>query len=160
MSKITGFYKDGVDKAWYDSSNVVYSECIDNENDFKTLFITFKGGKTYKYSKVDVNDYLLFREDSSQGKCFNRIIKKYECEQVEPKDEALLIEELETLLHPANEWQVQYTVYENSMTLTFVNNLDASKTFSFTELLEKDKKKNIVDAMEKLNFKKIEISHE
>ena len=76
MSKLYSYYSDDVDKAWYDSSNILYSECIDNDNDLKTLKVVFKNGTEYQYDKVDVRDYLLFRESDSQGKTFNRLIKE------------------------------------------------------------------------------------
>lgn len=74
-----------VDMAWYDSSNIVYSECDDNVNDFKTLRIVFKTGDMYEYKQVDVNDYLMFMAgglDGSNGKAFYKYIRpKYEVEK-------------------------------------------------------------------------------
>lgn len=84
MSKIINYYNNNLDKCWYNSSNVLYSECDDNENELKTLRVVFKNGKTYEYKNVNVNDYLLFREDISQGKALNRIIKKYDCNLISP----------------------------------------------------------------------------
>lgn len=78
MSAILEQYKDRVDRVWYDSSNVVYSECYDYENSLKDLKIVFKEGRTYLYKEVDVNDYVLFKRDLSQGKALNKyIVKKY-----------------------------------------------------------------------------------
>lgn len=74
MSVILNVYKDNVDYTWYDSSNVLYSECYDKDNDLKDLKIVFKGGRTYLYEKIDVNDYLMFRNDLSQGKALNKFI--------------------------------------------------------------------------------------
>lgn len=76
MSKLFSYYSDNVDHAWYDSSNVVYSECIDNKDDLKTLKVVFSNGTQYEYSGISVNDYLLFREASSQGQTLNRLIKQ------------------------------------------------------------------------------------
>lgn len=67
-----------IDRAWYNSSNVLYSECEDKENDYKTLIVVFKGGAAYKYTNVDVNDYLMFMAgglDGSNGKALNKFIK-------------------------------------------------------------------------------------
>ena len=67
-----------LDRIWYDSSNIVYSECYDNENDLKDLKIVFKKGGTYVYHKVDVNDYVMFAHgglDGSNGKALNKFIK-------------------------------------------------------------------------------------
>ena len=100
MSKILNIYENKVDKSWYDSSNILYSECDDNTNELKTLRITFKGGRTYEYKGVNVNDYLMFRDNASQGQCFNTLIKKYECEKIENRDVDALMEELELLRTP------------------------------------------------------------
>ena len=91
------------DKVWYESSNVVYSEFVENENDNNgQLYVTFKNGATYHYKDVDmVTDYILFKSggiDNSQGKTLNKQIKgKYEYERVSDKDVKLLQEELENL---------------------------------------------------------------
>ena len=76
MSKLFSYYSDKVDHAWYDSSNVVYSECIDNEDALKTLKIVFSNGTQYQYEGISVNDYLLFREAQSQGQTLNKLIKQ------------------------------------------------------------------------------------
>ena len=96
MSKIFGFYANDVDKVWYDSSNIKYSECIDHDNKMKTLKVVFKNGTQYKYDDVDVNHYLLFREDLSQGKALNKYIKGngYEYEKLDDANLAKLDEEL------------------------------------------------------------------
>ena len=101
MSKIFGFYAkndDGIDtdKAWFDSSNVKYAECLDNDNELKTLKVVFNNGGTYQYNKVKVQDYLLFREDVSQGKAINKYIKanKYEYVKLEDTDLDKLTDEL------------------------------------------------------------------
>ena len=73
-------YNEGekVDRAWFSSSNVLYSECDDKYNDLKTLRVTFKNGSTYEYDLVDVNDYVMFLHggtDGSNGKALNTFIK-------------------------------------------------------------------------------------
>lgn len=102
MSKIKCVYENGIDKVWYDSTNVIYSECDDVLNSLKTLKLTFKDGRTYVYKEVDVNDYLLFRESQSQGKAFFRYIKKYECERVDNSDLNKIKLELEKILDNEN----------------------------------------------------------
>lgn len=72
-------YIDSRDCTWYDSSNIVYSECLDSDSDVKSLRIVFKQGRTYLYKDVAVEDYILFRNAESNGKAFNQYIKKYEC---------------------------------------------------------------------------------
>ena len=100
MSKIFGFYskksETDVEKMWYQSSNIKYSECIDHDNDLKTLKVVFNNGTQYKYKKVDVQNYLLFRDASSQGKALNEYIKPkgYEYEKMENADLATLDGEL------------------------------------------------------------------
>ena len=80
MAKKFSVYCNGVDKTWYDSSNVIYTECIDHDNKPKTLKVVFSNGTQYEYKDVDVRDYVVFKNDSSQGKALNRLIKekKYE----------------------------------------------------------------------------------
>ena len=97
MSKIYNLYENEVDKTWYDSSNVIYSECDDVQDGLKVLRVTFKNGRTYKYSDVNVNDYLLFRESLSQGKALNKYIKQYANERVSDLDVEGLMEELKKL---------------------------------------------------------------
>ena len=97
MAKIFNYYTNNVDKTWYDSSNVKYSECIDHDNELKTLKIVFNNGTQYQYNEVNVNKYLLFREDLSQGKALNKYIKGegYEYEKLENADMENLQKELE-----------------------------------------------------------------
>lgn len=96
MSKIFNVYCNGIDKAWYKSSNIVYTECVDNENKPKTLKVVFSNGTQYQYNDVNVNDYLLLREDASQGKALNRLIKekKYEYQKLENADLEAINDEL------------------------------------------------------------------
>ena len=86
--------KDGVDsdKTWYDSSNIVYSECLDYDGTLKTLLVVFKNGTQYEYNDVPVQDYLFFRDSQSQGKALNEYIKNknYPYKKIEDMD----IEEL------------------------------------------------------------------
>lgn len=95
MAKLFSYYKDNVDRAWYESSNVVYSECVDKEGELKTLRVVFKNGAQYEYKDVDVNQYLLFREASSQGKALNQFIKQYEFTKLENADLEALEKEYE-----------------------------------------------------------------
>ena len=99
MAKKFSFYENGdpsVERCWYDSSNVIYSECIDYENKPKTLKIVFSNGTQYQYNDVNVNDYIVFKNDISQGKALNRLIKekKYEYVKLENADLNAIEEEL------------------------------------------------------------------
>lgn len=97
VSKILNVYADKVDKVWYKSSNIKYSECIDNEDDFKTLKVVFTNGTQYQYEKVPVTDYIMFRESDSQGKALNKIIKTggYEYKKLDNADLDAIDNELE-----------------------------------------------------------------
>lgn len=94
MSKIYNVYENKLDRTWYQSSNILYSECDDKENELKTLRIVFKNGRTYEYYNLDVNDYMLFRENSSQGQAFNKYILKYETKRIDDTN----IDELNKML--------------------------------------------------------------
>lgn len=95
------YYQNSMtDKVWYDSSNIVYSEFVDDGNGKGQLYVTFKNGTTYWYKNVDLaNDYILFKHggtnpDMSNGKALNQFIKpKYEYERVSDKDTGILMEE-------------------------------------------------------------------
>lgn len=98
---ITSFYDEDskTDKAWFESSNVFYSEFIEDNNENKgDLLITFNNGSTYKYKDVLIApDYLLFKFgdiEGSHGKALNKIIKpKYEFERMDNKNISDLITE-------------------------------------------------------------------
>lgn len=85
-----------IDKVWYNSTDILYSECLDKENEFKQLKVIFKGGGTYLYKDVDVNDYLFFKVgglNGSVGKTLNERIKpKYEFEKLDTSDTELINE--------------------------------------------------------------------
>lgn len=80
----------GLDRAWYDSSNIKYTECDDNPDDFKTLRVVFKKGTCYEYRDVNVYDYLMFMHGEltgSNGKAFHKCIRqKYEGKRLEDRD--------------------------------------------------------------------------
>ena len=96
MSKKFSYYANDIDHAWYDSSNVIYSECIDHDERLKTLKVVFANGTQYQYDDVPVQDYLLFRESQSQGQALNRLIKggKYKYQKLDNVDLDLLNEDL------------------------------------------------------------------
>ncbi len=91
-----------LDRVWYDSTNVFYSECEDIVDDYKILRVVFNNGATYEYKNVDVNDYVMFVRgglDGSNGKALNKYIKpKCECERIEDLGKEKLTEELNRLL--------------------------------------------------------------
>ena len=121
MSKVFSFYSDDIDKSWYSSSTVKFSRCIDHDNALKTLFVVFKNGTCYKYSNVNVQDYLKFRESASQGKALNEFIKSkgYEYEKTDNVDIDKLDEELNFRLNDGI-----YVIYDNGL-LELKNNSDS-----------------------------------
>ena len=96
MSKIFNVYSNDIDRTWYQSSNIKFSECIDHDNQLKTLKVVFNNGTQYRYDNVDVRDYLLFRDAESQGKALNQHIKPkgYAYEKLEDVDLGTLEDEL------------------------------------------------------------------
>jgi hypothetical protein len=91
-----------LDRVWYNSTNVFYSECEDVVDDYKILRVVFNNGATYEYRNVDVNDYVMFVRgglDGSNGRALNKFIKpKCECERIEDLGKERLTEELNKLL--------------------------------------------------------------
>ena len=87
-----------IEKCWYDSSNLLFSEINDKEDALKAIKIVFKGGRTYSIKDVKINDYLLFRENVSQGTAYNKYLackttdgkSKYVIEKIENTDLSLL----------------------------------------------------------------------
>lgn len=80
-------YINGEDFTWYDSSNVIFSKCYDNNSVTKTLKIVFKNGRTYLYKDVSTDDYVAFKTASSNGSAINTyIIKKYQGARISDTD--------------------------------------------------------------------------
>lgn len=91
------YYIDNVkDKAWFDSSNVVYGECDESDTQYKTVRIVFKNGSTYEYKDVLVADWVSFKNADSQGKALNEYFKKngYEYKRIDNTDLEVLEKEL------------------------------------------------------------------
>ncbi len=135
MSKIFNLYtKDengnDIDRIWYKSSNVKYSECVDNDNALKTLRVVFNNGTQYQYEKVNVTKYLMFRDADSQGKALNQYIKSegYEYKKIEDSD----LDELEKELNFRMEGGI-FVIYKNG-TLIIKDNKDVDKYNKEVEL--------------------------
>ena len=91
--------EERVQKVWYDSSMLVYSEMKENEfENIGDLTVTFKNGATYTYLDVTFEDYMVFiggGTDASQGKTLNKIIKnKYQYKRIEDRNVQELINEM------------------------------------------------------------------
>lgn len=100
--KIFNFYSKNnsgidVDRTWFDSSNIKYSECLDYDNKLKTLNVVFNNGTQYEYTEVNAQDYLFFRDSPSQGKALNEYIKgkNYSYKKIENVDIETIKNELE-----------------------------------------------------------------
>ena len=137
MSKIFNVYNEerGLDKAWFESSNVKYAECDDKEGELKTVRVVFNNGSQYQYNNVNVYDYLKFREDNSQGKAFNKYLRKYEFEKLDFADLKKIDDELaEAIGGPS--WSV---VYKENEVLVLDDNeqLVCGITCNITEDLKK-----------------------
>ena len=160
MSKKFSYYaknKDGIDTeyCWYDSSNVVYTECLDPDNDFKTLKVVFSNGTQYEYKKVNSMDYLLLREDVSQGKALNRIIKgkKYEYEKLENADLDAINDEL---FFRSNDG-----IYiENGSEFFEIRNNKNESLFKLSKPLDKDYFDLVVDILKAVGKNVKEIEHD
>lgn len=116
---ITSIYNaDSVtEKAWYESSNIFYSEFIENRNNnYGDLYVTFMNGSTYKYKSVQITpDYIMFKHgglDGSHGKALNSHIKpKYEFEKMENKDIHSLTLEREEVIRQKHEEKYNRTYF-------------------------------------------------
>ena len=148
MSKIYNHYEKDLDRTWYDSSNVVYSECDDVTDGLKVLRVTFKNGRTYQYKNVDVNDYLLFRENESQGKALNKFIKQYAAERIEDKnvdDLKKTLDELMNITENDEEYFVEIDNEKNEFSVYYAGNL--LETFSLSDA-PKDMLSNLLKTIE------------
>ena len=134
MSKILKIYENEVERVWYDSSNVFYSECDDGDKSDKTVRVTFKDGRTYEYEDVNVFDYVAFRNADSQGKVLNSTLKQYKVQRIENKDITALSEELEGRLKPVDiedeKVESQYYVVINEDDFNILKDDNIVKTIS------------------------------
>lgn len=149
MGKIYKLYENKLERAWYDSSNIVYSECDDIENELKVVRITFKDGRTYRYEGVDVNDYLMFRESLSQGKGFNKYLKKYDGVKIDSLDVNVLNETLKMLMEE-DECKTFVEIFDDKLNVNINGNV--------TEILFEGNTKEVVMKLFELfniNFKNV-----
>ena len=53
--------KEHIQERWYDSTMIYYTKMVEDEfENIGDLYVTFKNGTTYKYSKVSFEDYMVF----------------------------------------------------------------------------------------------------
>ena len=124
MSIIYTKYMNSTDHTWYKSSNILYSECKDDNSEYKPLKITFKNGRTYKYNAVTVEDYIYFKMHESQGKAFNERIKKYEAVRLPDIDPEELNKKMEQMIADSKELEeinsnIVYQIQKNEETGEF-----------------------------------------
>lgn len=92
--------QDRIEKSFYDSSNLIYSELKDNKDDFKDLKVVFSDGRVYVYNKISSINYVLFKNALSQGKALFKYIATKECsyQKLDNVNVGLLEEEKKLLL--------------------------------------------------------------
>lgn len=120
-------YVNQEDHVWYDSSNIVYSKCYDTQSSkLKTLKIVFKTGSTYVYKDVDADDYIMFKMAESNGREFNKRIKKYNAVRIEDTNLEKLNELMESFKNEIKETDEQklgdlvYNIQVNEKTGEFI----------------------------------------
>ena len=94
---IFSYYIDNeMDRAWFDSSNIVYGECDESDTQYKTVRIVFKNGSQYQYEDVLVSDWVSFKRADSQGKALNEKFKKagYKYKRIEDANLDEIVKEL------------------------------------------------------------------
>lgn len=120
MSKIYENYSNNIQCCWYDSSNVIFSKCYDNDGDEKVVKIIFKNGRTYLYKGVNVYDYINFRDAQSNGSAFNKYMSKYTAVRIQDTDLDKLNELKEKFMNEEKELQ-QTEVGDLDYVIEFVN---------------------------------------
>jgi hypothetical protein len=106
-----------IEKCWYDSSNILYTEINDKQDALKEIKIIFKGGRTYMIKDVKINDYLLFRENISQGVAYNKYLAvkgRYVIEKVENTDLSQLEVEKQLLIEKQDQEKLKILTEQNN----------------------------------------------
>lgn len=125
MLKFSYYIDDVMDKAWFESSNIVYGECDESDTQYKTVRIVFKNGSTYQYENVLVADWVSFKNADSQGKALNEHFKKaaYKYSRIEDADLQAL--EDEYAFRTGNDFILKVDIENN--TLSLFDNKDVEK---------------------------------
>ena len=126
MLKFSYYIDDVKDRAWFDSSNILYGECYESDTQYKTVRIVFKNGSTYEYSDVLVADWVSFKNADSQGKALNEYFKKngYEYKRIDDSN----IENLEKELSNKQNYNIVLKV--NNGRLFIVDNVKDTELYS------------------------------
>lgn len=125
--------KKELERAWFDSSNLLYGECDDSsDGENKTVRLVFNNGAKYEYSAVHVLDWLKLRNAESNGKEFNVTFRKggYECKKLEDVNTDELKEEMEFRMNKGLFFiKGDYNVDEHLLTITDEEDTELCKTF-------------------------------
>ena len=87
--------KTNIVECLFKSSNILASEY--NETN-KKLTVTFNSGLKYEYYDVMHRDYIRFEISESQGSVFNKTMRKYKYQKLEPVDPKPILERLEVII--------------------------------------------------------------
>ena len=135
-----------VDEVWYESTNVIYSKYIEDENENKgDLYVVFREGKTYLYKDVSYMHYLYFKnaafKDGSSGKALNEyIIKQYAGKKV---DDTSIDEILKHLNEPDGK-DVTYFIHGDGEVDEFVFHGMYANTIDYVTELSSDARFSIM----------------
>jgi len=83
--------EDGVIECLIESTNILKTEYDEPKKEFT---VTFKAGTRYKYLDVLNRDYVRFEVSESQGSVFNKTMKKYSFEKLDPVEVSPLKERI------------------------------------------------------------------
>ena len=141
------YIEDKLDRAWFESSNIVYAECDESDSEFKTVRVVFKNGGQYQYNNVHVTDWITFKRAESQGKCLNERFKKTGIEY--KKLDNINVDELmdEYAFRSGNGLYIR--VEENR--LSIIDNKDVIK-YTMTNIEPDELKDKIKEMLEALNY--------
>lgn len=130
MLKFSYYIDNVMDRAWFDSSNVIYGECDESNTQYKTVRLVFKNGLRYQYNDVLVADWVSFKNADSQGKALNKYFKEpgYKYERLDNVDLDKLNEELENKM--GYEFVLDFDT--DSQVLTLIENKSGVEKYKMT----------------------------
>ena len=148
MLKFSYYIDNVIDRAWFDSSNVVYGECYESDTQYKTVKIVFKNGSTYQYHDVLVADWVSFKNAESQGRALNEHFKKngYIYEKIDDTNLELLEKEL------SNKLNYDIILRVSGENLIIIDNTKDVELYSM-KCLEEEITNSICELLNKLNHR-------
>lgn len=87
--------EDGVIECLINSTNILKTEYNESSKEF---IVTFKAGSRYKYLDMLNRDYVRFEISESQGSVFNKTMKNYKFEKLDPVDVTQLKESINEIV--------------------------------------------------------------